>query len=89
MIQNSKESLTELNVLLFMKLGMPVQHLLIDSGLQRKCIVLRYLSQSVGKGHMIIVLLIIPNVVVSLNYQMQVETSFSVQVASKKEVLMF
>jgi len=68
MTWNSKESLTESNVLIFVRHGMTVQHSLIDSGLQRKFIVVRDLSQNGGKGHMMIVLLIIPNVVVILNY---------------------
>ena len=62
-IQNSKESPTELNVSLFVRLEMMAQHLLLDSGLQEKFLLLHDLSQNGGRDHTMIASLIILNVV--------------------------
>ena len=62
-IQNSKESSTESNVSIFVRLEMGVQHSLIASGLQKKFIVVRDLSQSGRKDRTMIASLIIPSVV--------------------------
>ena len=71
--------------MLFVKLEMLVQHLLIDNGSQRKFIARFDLLQTGGKNHMTNVLVIIQILVLNLNYHKLVKTLFAKQVSARKK----